>query len=778
MKKKIVSLLLVACMLLSILPMGMVSAREGLVSGTCGESVTWELNLDSGELVISGTGPMENYDLETPSWYEYAENIKTVRITEGVTSVGAWAFTSMSEITAVDIAATVETIGALAFLDCTNLTTVSFKEGLKSVKAQSFENIAATVVSLPASVEFIESNAFSNCRNLQKFVVAEGNPYYYTDENGGLFNNMDGYLILVQCPGAFEGVYHIPGEVSLIQAWAFSGCTKLTGVVLPEWLDTIDAYAFDNCSALTQLFIPESVYHIGHSIVANCGALQKILVAEENEYFCNDAEGVLFNKDMTELVQYPTGRGGHYDVPVGVTTIGYQAFYGSESITSVSVPETVETIKSRAFYGTRGLTEIKLSEGLKEIGNSAFAMTSAKYIVIPASVESIGAYALDCGEWETVVVLNPDCVIADRDTTLGYAEQNKIYGLSGSTAETYARNNGYTFVSLSDVDCEKGKHIYGKNSCILCGAPAVDESIVINHSLELSNNIALNYVIHESYLKDKGDFYMEIKVPDADGRYNSWYEVYGVKRGEYYYFVLSDITAVQMTDILEARLVMTEGDREIYSTVDRYSIATYASNQLNKSYAPEGLKKVCAELLRYGASAQLYKEYRTDALADAGLTEEQKGYLTDLSTVDFNNQDMIHEDLEAPVVDWVGVSLDLWSSVTLRYVVDLSRYSGSVEDLTMYVDYETADGEYYLAEITDPVVFVEEKNWYAFDVSFLRMLDMRSVVKVGVYEGDNMISCTRSYSVDTYCSGMEGTLGTLCSALISLSDSAVAYFGN
>ncbi len=777
MKKKFVSLLLVACMLLSILPMGMVSAREAVVSGTCEDGLTWELDMDTNELVISGNGPMKDYQNETTPWHEYSDSITSVLISDGVTSIGKSAFWGMSDLTYVEISGTVQVIKSSAFSECERLCTLILNEGLKTIGWSAFYNTDLHAVYIPASVEVVYDSAFACCKNLQEFIVAEGNPYHFADDNGFLYYREGEDIYLVQCPASLEGVCELPYGVNVIVASAFEGCDKITEIVLPDSLTGIYTAAFARCTALTQLTIPAFVEQIGQNILSDCTAVEKILVAEDNAYFCNDDYGVLFDKDMTKLIQYPAGRGGHYDVPMGTAEIWECAFMGCQKIESVFIPETVERIGYNAFSYAFGLREIKFSEGLKVIEGYNFEMTALKNVVLPASLECIDSNAFStCISLEDLVVLSTDCVIEDGYATLGERGFTKVYGYTGSTAEAYANANGYSFTSLSHADCENGKHIYGRGVCVLCGALAVDESIVINHTLVLSNNIALNYVIHESYLKDKDDFYMEVKVSDSDDRYNDRYKIQGIKRGEYYYFIMSDITAVQMTDILEAKLVMVKGDQETYSAVDRYSIATYAYNQLGKSYAPEGLKKVCAELLRYGASAQLYKEYRTDALADARLTDEQKAYLTDLSTVSFNDHDLIHEDLAEPVVDWVGVGLDLWSSVTLRYVVDLSRYSGSVEDLTLLVEYETENGEYYAAEITDPVVFVEEKNWYSFDVSFLRLLDMRSVVNVCVYEGDNMLSCTRSYSVDTYCNDMEGTLGTLCSALVSLSDSAVAYF--
>jgi hypothetical protein len=204
--------------------------------------------------------------------------------------------------------------------------------------------------------------------------------------------------------------------------------------------------------------------------------------------------------------------------------------------------------------------------------------------------------------------------------------------------------------------------------------------------------------------------------------------------------------------------------------------AFYANSTLTKITLPEGLKKVCANLLRYGATAQIYKEYRTDALADAGLTEEQKAYLTDLNTVKFNDNYLTPPDIDAPAVKWAGVGLDLGAKVVLRYVVDLSDYSGNVNDLTLRYDYFDFEGAYNWGEVFHSNVYSEEKGWYSFDVSTLRLPDMRTLVTAAVYNGDTRVSRTLIYSVDSYGVDCEGVLGELCAALVAVSDCAAEYF--
>ena len=123
MKKRLLSLILALMMLFSLLPTSVladdvqvdigaeiIEDNEGIVAdGSCGEALTWTLD-ENGTLTIDGTGDMDDYEDAMPPWNEYMEEISSVVITEGVTSIG------MS-----------------AFYGCTSLESVSFSDGLKTI---------------------------------------------------------------------------------------------------------------------------------------------------------------------------------------------------------------------------------------------------------------------------------------------------------------------------------------------------------------------------------------------------------------------------------------------------------------------------------------------------------------------------------------------------------------------------------------------------------------------------------------------------------------------
>ena len=212
--------------------------------------------------------------------------------------------------------------------------------------------------------------------------------------------------------------------------------------------------------------------------------------------------------------------------------------------------------------------------------------------------------------------------------------------------------------------------------------------------------------------------------------------------------------------------------------MDSYSIATYAYSQLSKATAKDSLKALCVNLLRYGALAQQYKNYCTDNLADAQLTEEQKAYLTDPDTVSFDSVNRVLDDLSNAPVSWVGKSLSLDSKVTLKFIFDASSYTGDPSALSLRITYRNTDGETVTATATGAEVYTAGTQRYFIDFDGLLAAELRSTVSVAVYDGNTRVSPTLEYSASSYGNGKTGTLLSLCRALMAYSDMAKAFFEN
>ncbi len=311
--------------------------------------------------------------------------------------------------------------------------------------------------------------------------------------------------------------------------------------------------------------------------------------------------------------------------------------------------------------------------------------------------------------------------------------------------------------------------------------PKPDNSLKIYHSLNLASDISVNYVVLPSQLQgyDMDTVYLEVRIQQYKGNTPTTEKALQLKpvlRDGYYYFTLNGMSAVQINDRMTAVLYGTKNGQTYCSAEDDYSIADYAYSQMNKASVPESLKILCADLLRYGAAAQIYKVYRTDALADTAMTETQKAYLSELDNVTFDNISYTEEEPAEPVILWGGKTLDLASRVMVRFVINASNYSGNVADLTLKVSYVNIYGETMSFTLTNPTVYSGISNYYAFDFDGLLAAELRQPISAAVYEGDTRLSSVLYYSASSYGNNKTGTLLTLCKALMAYSDSAKAYF--
>ena len=352
--------------------------------------------------------------------------------------------------------------------------------------------------------------------------------------------------------------------------------------------------------------------------------------------------------------------------------------------------------------------------------------------------------------------------------------------------------HSYTYEDLGDSHkgsctlCGKTveeAHSYTNGTCI-CGAaehtePTVDSSILMNHTLNLASDISINFAVKVDLLKDYVNHYLICEIPVYEGNTLTGSRSVTVEprlQGSYYYYTLEGMTAVQIGDRVEATLYMEKGGRQYLSETDLYSVSDYAYSQLNKANATDSLKTLCADLLRYGASAQSYKGYRTDSLCDSAMTLTHRSYLTNLDTVTFGSHNEESGDFNAPAIVWVGKALDLNSKVTLRFVCNTSAYKGDPKNLTLEVCYTDIQGKACRTVVTDPVPYGTDPQQYAFSFDGLLAAELRSVLSVTVCEGDMPLSNSLCYSADTYGNNKTGPLLTLCQALFAYSDSAKAYF--
>lgn len=207
------------------------------------------------------------------------------------------------------------------------------------------------------------------------------------------------------------------GGVEQIGRGAFSGCSKLTQITLPDTLTTIEWKAFEY-SGLTSLTIPVNVSFIDMSFIENCSSLTTLRVAEGNPYYemedgilyktasksvfytMPNIEGVITVRDGTERIGNEAFKERNItgvQLPDTLIEIGEQSFANCEKLTAIKLPEKLQTIKWYAFGKCTNLEKVTLPEGLTTLGSAAFAhCTSLTEMTIPNGVTELSATFVDC----------------------------------------------------------------------------------------------------------------------------------------------------------------------------------------------------------------------------------------------------------------------------------------------------------------------------------------------------------------------------------------------
>jgi hypothetical protein len=285
--------------------------------------------------------------------FEYCASLANFEIPNGVTNIGDAAFSSCSQLASITIPSSVTSIGPFAFYYCFLLSNVSLPNNLKKIGEHAFEGcIDLPAVTIPASVSSIGPGALAACDSLANISVDAANPNFKT-LNGVLFTK-DGTTVL-ECPSMRTGSYFIPSSVKTIGECAFYTCRQLNSVTIFNGVTNIGNQAFDSCVSLTNIAIPSSVVSIGYTAFRNCSSLKAISVASLNPAF-SSLDGVLFDKNQTTLIQYPSGKLGNYNLPQSVRSIADWAFAYSLALQKVVIDRNVTNIGNYAFSGCTNLS--------------------------------------------------------------------------------------------------------------------------------------------------------------------------------------------------------------------------------------------------------------------------------------------------------------------------------------------------------------------------------------------------------------------------------------
>ncbi|MBR6563737.1 MAG: leucine-rich repeat protein [Clostridia bacterium] len=322
-----------------------------------------------------------------------------------------------------------------AFAEWASIEEVVLEEGLREIGSCAFEDcISLTSISIPSSITDIKTNAFYGCESLE----------YNTDGAARyLGNSSNPYVILVAITSTDITSFEFKAQSKCMAANAFSECTELKSIVIPDGFTRIPSGAFSYCYKLSSVTLPDSIVEI----------------ADYAFYFC---------EALTD-----------FNIPPYVNSIGIEAFTGCSSITSIEIPEGVTVINDSAFQACISLTEVKLPNTLELIYPIAFlSCTSLTEITIPDNVKQIGYEAFENCEKLSSIHL-PENLEYLGDGAFKYCTSLTSIEIPNGIEEIKF-DTFYECTALTEIDLPDSLKTIGKNAFYGCNAL---EEIIIPKSV-------------------------------------------------------------------------------------------------------------------------------------------------------------------------------------------------------------------------------------------------------------------------------------------------------
>ena len=329
------------------------------------------------------------------------------------------------------------------FNGCKNLERIVIPNGVTTIGESAFMGCSSLVsIAIPNTLEFVGNYAFLHCGALLYnvkdnllYLGNESNPYVYlacSSDNYISVANIDsnckiiGYSAFYNCALLKKVSFGLNSQLISIGMGAFSSCSLLTEIQIPNSVDFIGNGAFDSCKLLNSIVLPDGIKSISNDLLSNCISLNKI------------------------------------DLPNSITYVGDSAFSNCHSISLINLPNNVKGVGDFAFSNCSSLATVKLPNSLVPIGSGAFAnCKSLSLIELPNSLVSIGSGAFD------------DC------NALNYNIENNLKYLGNE-------NNKYMYL-VSALTTDAGEFIIN-NKCKFIGSKAFADCVLLN-SIDLPNSI-------------------------------------------------------------------------------------------------------------------------------------------------------------------------------------------------------------------------------------------------------------------------------------------------
>lgn len=487
-------------------------------------------------------------------------------------------------------------------------------------------NISSTVTDLSAITDHWSNQEIC----VESINVSEENPDFASIE-GVLFNKEKTTLISYPINKPGEN-YSVPETVETIGVWGISYNKNLVSLNIPDSVTRIEANAFQELTSLKDVTLPAGLTSIENLLFYHCAALENITF------------------------------------PDGLESISYDAFRGCSSLKNVVIPNSVTSIDGQVFMDCTSLESVTLSDNMTEINYSLFEnCSSLKSVVIPKSVTSISSAFIGCTSLSDVIILNRNVEIYGDDT---FPKTTDIYGYAGSTAETYANDNGNEFIAIPEV---KGYNV------------SLSGSIGLNYYLDIKPNVAeMKPMIKFCY--SDGTVISELGMDDA------------VCNG--YYQFTCPVSASKMGSEIKG-YVEINGFEICIS--DDYSVQKYAEQIINGASSNEEYAKaqeLVKAMLNYGAYSEIALTDVTSSNINSSLTDEEKtlAELPDLSEYKYTVLGTSDK------VKYSGSLISLKTETVIRHYFTVAD-GVNAEELTFTVNGNAVtpvkDGRYYRIDIVN-----------------------------------------------------------------------------